>query len=357
MKDALFCLLRLGLGNSKPHNEDLSSYISLKERQWEEIIMTATNQGVIGVVLDGIVILSLDFDVIRNSGWFYDAIGEVVYREKRNEQQIEVMKELSSIWKKGDIIMMVMKGQANGLYYPNPKHRDCDDMDCYLMGDHQKGEDIIKKMGLAIDESWDKHSEFIFKGECIENHQFFVNSLNKRWRENLDAELFNLTKVEDYSLFPESDILLPPIQFHALFLTYHAMTHFLAGNMKLKQVLDWAMFVKTEKKKIKWKEFVETCRIYKMEQFLYVMNHISNKLLGIIIPNEFCSNNDKQLKKFVDDILYNNDYVYDLENIGRWHGRIHYVKYVFNNRWKYNLAGIPLWKQLWDYFSSYKERN
>ena len=45
---------------------------------------------------------------------------------------------------------------------------------------------------------------------------------------------------------PRTDVLLPPPIFNAIFLTYHAQAHFLEEGLRLKQLLDWAMFLKRD---------------------------------------------------------------------------------------------------------------
>ena len=56
----------------------------------------------------------------------------------------------------------------------------------------------------------------------------------------------------EWSTFPDSEILLPPVQWNAMFLTYHACAHFLSEGLRLKQILDWAMFLKKEQNNVDW---------------------------------------------------------------------------------------------------------
>ena len=61
--------------------------------------------------------------------------------------------------------------------------------------------------------------------------------------------------VKEWKTFPESEVLLPPVQWNAMFLTYHACGHFLSEGLRLKQILDWAMFLKKEQNNVDWKAF------------------------------------------------------------------------------------------------------
>ena len=54
MERELFALLRLGLGHSAPENENLSDFIMMSAEQWTLLGEKATEQGVLGIVLDGV---------------------------------------------------------------------------------------------------------------------------------------------------------------------------------------------------------------------------------------------------------------------------------------------------------------
>ena len=57
-------------------------------------------------------------------------------------------------------------------------------------------------------------------------------------------------------------VCLPSANLHALFLLKHAMMHFAAEGISLRQLLDWGFFMKSHHQEIDWPWFLE-----KMEQF------------------------------------------------------------------------------------------
>lgn len=57
MEKELFALLGLGIGVNSPENENLSDFIIMPAQRWEQIGEKALEQGVMGVVLDGVDIL------------------------------------------------------------------------------------------------------------------------------------------------------------------------------------------------------------------------------------------------------------------------------------------------------------
>lgn len=50
-------------------------------------------------------------------------------------------------------------------------------------------------------------------------------------------------------------LYMPSANFNALFLTAHAMNHFLYESIKVRHVLDWALFIKTEHDNVDWTIF------------------------------------------------------------------------------------------------------
>lgn len=73
-----------------------------------------------------------------------------------------------------------------GTYYPNPNHRAPGDIDCYLFEGYAKGNETAKAWADNVDEGWYKHSVISYRGETIENHQFFVHT-----REGKKSKLLN----------------------------------------------------------------------------------------------------------------------------------------------------------------------
>ena len=230
MEKELFELLRLGLGNSVPEEEALSDFIMLNAEQWVRLGEMAQNQGVMGVLFDGVERLaSFGFGATRGlrTEQKLEWIGEVLMVEQANQQQKVVMDDLAEKWTKEGCRVMVFKGQANGTFYPKPEHRNPGDIDCYLFENYFTGNDIARKVGAEVDEGCYKHSQIQYKGEMFESHQFFVTTRNGKLNKLMEKELEEALQVNNskYSYLSEH-VLCPLIQWTALFLTYHFCSHF-----------------------------------------------------------------------------------------------------------------------------------
>ena len=263
------------------------------------------------------------------------------------------MNDLAQKWIDEGCKVMLMKGQANGLLYPNPFHRSPGDIDCYLFENYQLGNDIAKKTGAVVDEGWYKHSQISYKGELFENHLYFVHTREGKRSKRLQKELEKMLHVTEWRTFPESEILQPPVQWNAMFLTYHACAHFLSEGLRLKQILDWAMFLKKEQNNVDWKSFYEYCDRYHFRRFADAMTAMCVDCLGVKIENTDITTESPYMEKIMRSTLYDDDYIYNSgETI--WKSRWHVIRSLFKYKWRYDdIYQESVLKQLWWYVSGY----
>lgn len=355
MINNMFALLRLGLDTSTIDKENISDLIMLSEEKWASICNIARKQSVLGIMLDGIDKLEsscygLTRELKANLKLIW--IGEVLQMEQRNQHQTMTMNSLADTLNQYGCHMMLMKGQANGLLYPNPFHRSPGDIDCYLFEDYARGNKIAQMIG-AVDEGWYKHSVIHFLGETIENHQFFVLTREGQSSKLLQKELKEALNVDKWEFYPDSNILLPPVQWNAMFLTYHACAHFLKEGLLLKQVLDWAMFLQKEQDKVDWILFYGFCERYHFRRFIDALTAICVNKLGVQIRDSAITAESQYADKLLHSTLYDEDYVH-VAGVSVWMGRWLLVKGLFKNRWKYReIYQQSIFKQLWWYFTGY----
>lgn len=357
MEDELFTLLRLGLGNSTLEQESISSLLLLNRQQWDRLHDLTCAQGVLAIVLDGLECL-VDNGAAIKTGLAPDQklqwIGEAIQVEQANQQQVAVMNNLAEKWSKNGCRVMVMKGQANGTMYPVPKHRSVGDIDCYLFEDYNRGNAIAREAGAEVDESWYKHSVISYQGETIENHQFFVHTREGKKSKRLEKELEESLKVEKAGTERLSDFVeLPPVQWNAMFLTYHACTHFISEGLRLKQILDWAMFLKAHQDDVDWPQFYAFCERHHLRRFADAMTNIAVKYLGIEVTQiAQITTESPYADKILHSALYDDDYVFATGS--GWHNRWHLVKNLWRYRWKYrDIYQMSPLRQLWYYASGY----
>ena len=357
MINSIFPLLRLGLDNSSIEKESLSDFIVMSVSQWTAVGDLARKQGVLGIVLDGADKLQMSkYGATRelSANLKLEWIGEVLQMEQRNQRQAKVMEEMAQKWKPAGCQVMVMKGQANSTFYPHPLHRSPGDIDCYLFGSYKKGNDVAKSTGATVNEEWYKHSEIFYKGEVFENHQFFVHTRSGKRSKRLEDELEKALKVDEKQFEPLSlSTVMPPVQWVAMFLTYHACGHFLTEGLRLKQILDWAMFLKAHQDKVNWNEFYAFCERYHLRRFADAMTAISKDYLGVEITNPEIDVKSDYADRILMSTLEDNDYIYSTDG-GGWKEKLHVIRNLFRYRWKYEeIYQESIWKQLWYYATGF----
>ncbi len=359
MNEALFSLLRFGLKLESPDNESVSCLSTMDKIDWMQLRDISECQGVSAIVFEGLNIIisqlgktsiaaSSDFNWWQN--FIFEWIGIVTQIEQGNKSQKRVMDDLASKWKQKGCNVMVMKGQANSLMYPKPEQRSPGDIDCYLFDNYKKGNEIARLAGAEVDESWYKHSVISYEGEIFENHQYFVHTRNGRRGKMLEKDLedalnvpmIKFPKLTDYTI-------VPPSQWTAMFLTHHACGHFLSEGLRLKQVLDWAMFINIHQNEVEWPLYYEFCERNHLRKFADMLTSICVNHLGVQLKNPDITTDHSYVEKTLKSIFYDDDYIYS-KGEGRWKERLHVIRNLFKYRWKYEeLYEQSIWKQMWYY--------
>ena len=370
-KDAFLTLVRLGIETENVSSANTQSFCGLSQKDWECIRDMAEKQGVSAVVMDGLSRLVEKYGkegIAPNidSGWWQmyvlESTGVMLQTEQSNRQQLQVMESFASKWAKKGCKVMVFKGQASATMYPKPEHRSPGDIDCYLFENYAKGNEIAREVGAEVDEEWYKHSQIFYQGETFENHQFFVHTRDGKRGKRLQKALYEELKIENgkwiigYSSAIEKlteSTILPPVQWVAMFLTYHALAHFVSEGLRLKQLLDWAMLLEKHQNDVNWKRFYDFCERCHLKRFADAATAICVNYLGVKVLNPDIATDSPYANKILDSALYDDDYVFG-SGEGSWHNRWHLVKNLFRYRWKYeDIYEESVWRQLWFYASGY----
>lgn len=164
--------------------------------------------------------------------------------EEVHLRQREALKELAGIFAESGMRVMVLKGLGLADMYPRPEHRECGDLDIYLFGDFEKGNEVMRKMGIAVEYDGTKHSKFYYKGIPVENHKNFLNVTTTRVDKDLERELMRILQEQKCGSLDLGGItvVVPPPDFQMIFLTRHAITHFLASGLVLRHLYDFGIF-------------------------------------------------------------------------------------------------------------------
>ena len=284
-KDNCFLtLLRLGIG----HRGDKTS----NQIDWQKVYELAIQQGLLGIVLDGIE--CLPYEKRPRQELLLEWIGEVLQSyEYRYDAYKNTIAEMAGFYSSHDYKMMVLKGYACSLNWPKPEHRPCGDIDIWLFGKQKEADALLESLKVQgvqkykIDRSHHHHTVFDWGEFTVENHYDFNNvhhhkssaELEKIFKE-LGKDDSHFVEVKGASTGSATRVYIPSPNLHALFLLKHAMTDFAAFYVTLRQLLDWAFHVQKHHNEIDWEWLDGVMVQFHMKEFFNCINAICVEDLG-----------------------------------------------------------------------------
>lgn len=319
-------LVRLGIGVS-------GDTTITKDVDWEALKALVDEQGLSGVILDGIEKLPVGHrpPQVLLLNW----IGETLQEESVYESHQQEAIKMASLFNKNYIRTFVLKGAVVAECYPKPNHRVSADIDCFLLPSQGEfdawalGNDLIKANGYEVGTGFYKNSSFHLTNVMVENHQFMVPFRGNKTLKNLELLLQSLIrndKGEDR--FDGTWLYRPPVMVSALFLIEHAYSHFLHEGLTWRMVLDWMMYSRKHENDINWIEFSALIDEFRFRKFFDSYVRLGKYLLGGISESDLT----KVDKKMLADVWAPLDL----------HESLHGVKA------KFQLAG-NYWRARWKY--------
>lgn len=351
MNKQFFYLLRAAIGTGpffeRPRASD----------EWRAMYRLSVVQGVTAVVFDFVKTLpkSEAPDRALLMEWL-SAATSVEQTMRRMQVTAEAFAEEMN---KREIPVVVLKGMAFAQYYPNPLFRECGDLDCYMMGKKEEGDLAAVELGGKVEEAGYKHSHLIYKGLTIENHRFFTDFDNTPTGMLTEQVLGELIQ-EGQIYLGDSKLSCPSANFNALFLLKHAQGHFIDEGIRMRHVLDWALFLRGEQENVDWSRVLPMLEITRTTQFAGVMTAIAVEHLRIIIHDKGLltltkSAEQRMVEAVLADIMGDQPAIYV---DGLWHKTKRILR-RFRRMWKFrSLASESYPRMVWNAFafSSYLNR-
>jgi hypothetical protein len=115
----------------------------------------------------------------------------------------------------------------------------------------------------------------------VEDHFDFIDVNHHRSHRALEKTLKELGKDDTHSVELNGEtVYIPSPNLHALFLQRHSMLHFAFGKFSLRQLLDWAFFVKAHGQDVDWKWLMSVLEQHGMTPLFNLFNAICIEDLG-----------------------------------------------------------------------------
>lgn len=246
----LFELLKGSLHNDVPSS---GCFAEADLQDWQKCYDIASKQGVLALAWDGVELLPQQLQPPKQLKFRW-AISVEKY-EARHRQYCQVVQELQCFYREHGILAVQMKGVGFSSGYNKPYHREGGDIDIYTcsadldkMGNKEANEladRLIAQQGIEVDMHSYKHSNFYYKGIPVENHKHFVNvQIKPSFFNPLNSLLEKILNPREVELHDgQFRILVPSVEFNALFISCHAFQHYGSG-IALHHLYDWATILK-----------------------------------------------------------------------------------------------------------------
>lgn len=351
INNLFFSLLRTSI-NSQTNRKNTLTF-----NDWKVVYHTCRQQGVTAVLFD--FVRQLPKSEAPDKALLMEWLSAATAVEQTMQRMQVTAGEFAEAMEKREIPVVVLKGIAFAQYYPNPLLRECGDLDCYMMGKKEEGDLAALELGGTMEEAGYKHSHLIYKGLTIENHRFFTDFDNTPTGMLTEQVLGELMQ-EAHTYIGGSKLCCPSANFNALFLLKHAQGHFIDEGIRMRHVLDWALFLREKQEEVDWSKVLPMLEVTHTAQFAGVMTAIAVRYLRIEVLNKgllaLASNAEqKMVNAVLADIMGDQPAIYV---DGLWHKTKRILR-RFRRMWKFrSLASESYPRMVWNAFafSSYMKR-
>lgn len=273
LKDALFLLVRQGLWQKAERK--LEPIFPLSDEEWQYIYIHSRRQSVQGVVYDGVLLLPDKY--YPSKKLLLKWVSDIDQWERINIHHIQLLCSLHKFFNEStpSVPFELIKGLAVSVYYPNPLHRVCGDIDLYFCNPDsvKKASERLEQVGISVKYGGNNDSSCVINQviielhpELIELHNPIIQGRLRKW----EKEVFHKSTVNP--VYNGIEIPVPIPEAHHILISTHILKHLLNEGVGLRQLCDAAILLKglnSETDKSKLKELCSDLGIYKWSCLLY----------------------------------------------------------------------------------------
>lgn len=281
-QQALLELLKASLFGAEPHFPE--------GVDWDAVLQEAKDQTVVALAAPAVPEEEAEkwrIPVIRNKMRFFQIFDEQTY--------------LVNLFQDADIPMVILKGCAAAMYYPEPLQRTMGDIDFIVPIDKMdEANRLMTENGYAYLLKTRRHYDY--NKNCISLELHFRYS-----EDNWDIEesiIDGMSHIEMSRIYGQQFPTLPA-EINGLVLIDHIRSHLYSG-LGLRQIIDWMMFVHAFSDDKMWMDrFVPIVRKEGLENLAVTVTKMCKLWLGLSEDIKWCDNADEetvhQLMKMIFD--------------------------------------------------------
>lgn len=329
---SLFVLLRRAL-----RIDTVASDIALSDDEWNILFHFSVKHNIVALVADGISQLS-EAQRPPRKVWLRFCAEQARVEARFNSQQ-QALSELLRFFQQHGVPTMLLKGSALAACYPRPSYRESVDIDIYHFGEYRNADRLISQtFDISIGNDAHHHTKYLFKGSMVEDHYDFVNIHTPRSNRQYEAILKSLAKESIEVKFSGYPVCVATPTFNALFLVRHLAGHFVAGQITVRDLCDWRMFLNSYADQVDWQYVTRIYHQYNMYQFVGALQGIIEDGLSQSPIQGLPRTSDTDLQnKIQHDILNGSEVepVFEAEDMRRIAWKVRRFK---SNSWKYPIV-------------------
>ena len=285
----------------------------LSDEKWQELYAMALRQSVEGIVFDGM--MSLPEEQRPNKSLLLLWYGRVKIIEQTHRQLNHGLVEIVSRLESEGMQPVLLKGQGNASFYPNPVHRECGDIDLFIgRQNYPRVCELLRAWGIEDALETIMHMRGEWKGVRIELHRIATLCRNpfkhKRIVEWSEAILKDRSTTF-VPTFESKPISIPKPDFNVFFVFYHMLHHFTTSGVGLRQLCDLARLLHTYLGELDLPELNKQLNYYGLMRFWQAFGYLLVHRIGLP-QNEmpFYKDTKKLSEKILDIINYDGNFGY-----------------------------------------------
>lgn len=252
----------------------------LSEAEWDALFQYSMRHKVVGFVNRALPLLPPESRPSRKILLrFYVEGGKV---RARSVRQSEVLASLVDFFDSMGVDTMLLKGAFLSECYPEPHIRSYGDLDIYQFGRYREADAMIAKYhGIRVSDKSPHHTKYCFMGVTVENHYDFLNTRAFRSNRPLERLLKSMVGEPRRGGCSNGRVCLPSPDFNAVFLIRHLAGHFAAGQVTVRDLCDWRMFLHRYAGQVDWPQAWRIYEQYNMHRFVGALQGILEDHLAL----------------------------------------------------------------------------
>ena len=289
-----------------------------EDTDWNAVLKEAEDQAVLGIVI-GVAPADVQEEWKSRASYVTAHFVRILHYQE----------QLYKLLKDNGIPMVILKGTAASIYYPNPSQRSMGDIDFIVPEDcFDQAKELLMQNGYTVNDNpqYQRHIDVSRDGISFEMHRFFSEL-------GIDIESYivnGIPEAETVTIYHNSFPILPKTA-NGLVLLAHLAFHLKTG-LGFRQIIDWMMFVNQKLDDAFWyQSFRNDAEKTKLDVVAITITKVCQEYFGLTDSITWCNSADDEVCTSLMDSLLSSG------NFGKKRGSGRKVENTITNIKRYGL--------------------